>query len=106
MLTPENQPSEAEIRRDAVSVLENVLGWELAPARWDRLAETIDIAGAAEAAGDLNALREATIQLELSGPVWVIRIGSPSTVPPPPPLRERVTDLIHSLRGAGPDGPR
>lgn len=106
MQTPENQLSEAEIRHEAATVLENVLRWELAQTRWDRLAETVDIAVTAEAAGDLNALRQATIQLELSGPVRVIRIGSPSTMPPPRPLRERVADLIHSLRGAGEGGPR
>jgi hypothetical protein len=102
----ESEARAAEIRAEAVAILENVLRWELAPARWGRLTEAIDAAVAAEAAGDLEALQEATIQLELSGPVRITRIGSTSTVPPSPVVHERVTSLIHTLRRAVGDGPR
>jgi CATRA-Associated Small Protein len=85
-----------------MAVLRHILRWELTEVRWDQLIETIDIAIAAEAADDIDALREATIRLEVSGPVRVTRIGASPQVPPPPPVRDRVNHLIHAL-GEGQD---
>jgi hypothetical protein len=97
MRRSENERPSAEIRADAAATLDAVLHWELTPDRWDLLAETIDAAAAAEAAGDLDALQQATLQLKLAGPVRHTRIGSAPTVPPPPVVHERVTRLIHTL---------
>jgi hypothetical protein len=73
------------------------LRWELTEVRWNQLTETIDIAIAAHASGDMDALQDATIQLEVAGPVRITRIGATPQVPPPPPVRERVNHLIHAL---------
>jgi hypothetical protein len=96
------QPSAEEIRASAVAVLRHILRWELTEVRWNQVTETIDIAIAADASGDMDALQEATIQLEAAGPVRVTRIGATPQVPPPPPVRERVNNLIHAL-GEDPD---
>jgi len=86
-------------RAAARDVLEYILRLELPEARWERLGVIIDLAIDAEAAGDLDGLAQATIELELAGPVRVIRIGpgSAQPVPPPPKVRERANQLIESV---------
>jgi hypothetical protein len=101
MTEPDDSSLDRGIRGDALQVLEYILKLELAPARWERLAGLIEIAIDAEAAGDTDGLRQATIELELAGPVRVIRIGDAPAVPPPPRVRERVNYLVHELRTAG-----
>lgn len=90
----------AEVRAGALQVLDYILKLELTPARWDRLAGIIEVAIAAEAAADLDGLRQATAELELTGPVRVIRIGGTPVVPPPPPVRERL-EVLHVALLAG-----
>ncbi len=94
--------------RAAREILEHILKLEMAPARWERLSHLIEIAIGAEAAGDRDGLRHATVELELAGPVRITRIGDSPSVPPPPAVRERVNHLIHALstdagRDAGED---
>jgi hypothetical protein len=85
--------------QDAVLVLEDLLTLELSPARWEGIAGVLEALVTEVAAGDLNNLAEATIQLELAGPVRITRIGAMPTEPPPPRVRERINQLIHSLSG-------
>jgi hypothetical protein len=89
--------NEQGIRPAAIQVLEYILRLELSPARWEQLAAIIDIAIDAEAAGDLAGLRAATVELELAGPVRVVRIGAAEAGPPPPKVRERANILVHKL---------
>lgn len=47
--------------------------------------------------GDGDALREATAELELTGPVRITRIGAKSLVPVPEQTRDRANHLVHAL---------
>jgi hypothetical protein len=88
-----------QVLRDAVHVLEDLLMLELSPARWEGIAGILEALATEVAASDLSNLTEATIQLELAGPVRITRIGARPTEPPPPRVRERINQLIHSLSG-------
>jgi hypothetical protein len=104
--TGRNQVTERtqQVLQDAVHVLQDLLLWELSPARWDGIAGILDALAAEVADSDLSNLAEATIQLELAGPVRITRIGAASTEPPPPRVRERINQLIHSLSGKDMNG--
>jgi hypothetical protein len=88
-----------QVLQDAVHVLEDLLLLELSPARWEGIAGILEALATEVAASDLSNLTEATIQLELAGPVRITRIGATPTEPPPPRVRERINQLIHSLSG-------
>ncbi len=90
----------SDIRNTVVETLEHVLRLKLAEARWERLAELIEIAIEAQTAGDLDGLKQAADQLELAGPVRVTRIGGDDPIPPPAEIRERANELIYSLQSA------
>lgn len=93
----------AEERANALEVLGNILRLQLTPARWDRIAAIMDVAIAAEAAADLDGVWQATDELDLIGPIRVVRIGGTPIVPPPPPVRERVEALQAALLAASTD---
>jgi hypothetical protein len=93
-----------QVLQDAVHVLEDLLVWELSPARWEGIAGILDALAAEVADSDLSNLAEATIQLELAGPVRLTRIGATPTEPPPPRVRERINQLIHRLSGKDMNG--
>lgn len=93
-----------QVLQDAVQVLEDLQLWELAPARWEGIAGILEALATEVAAGDLGNLAEATAQLELAGPVRITRIGAVPTEPPPPRVRERINQLIHSLSGKDMNG--
>jgi len=59
----------------------------------------LDAIAAALEAGDVEALTAATADMELAGPLRIIRIGTVPIVPPPPPIRERLNRLVHALGG-------
>jgi len=88
-----------QVLQDAVLVLEDLLLLELSSARWEGIAGILEALATEVAGGDLSNLTEATIQLELAGPVRMTRIGALPTEPPPPRVRERINQLIHSLSG-------
>lgn len=90
---------ERQVLEDAIHVLEDLLLWELTAARWEGVAGILEAVAAEVAADDLSNLAEATIQLELAGPVRITRIGAMPTEPPPPRVRERINQLIHRLSG-------
>ena len=90
-----------QIRADASDVLRLAGSWELPPGRWAEFAEILEVAIAAHAAADGQALGQAVAHLEQLGPMRVARIGGDSLREPPPgPVRERVDYLIRAL-GAG-----
>jgi hypothetical protein len=91
---------DAEARADALDVLNDLLEWQLAPQRWERVEQIVDSIVEALAAGDVDALREATAELELAGPVRITRIGSTPLLPAPEQVRDRANHLVHSLGGA------
>jgi hypothetical protein len=93
-----------QVRQDAVNVLEDLLLWELSPARWEGVAGILDALAVEVADSDLSNLEEATIQLELAGPVRITRLGAAPTEPPPPRVRERINQLIYRLSGKDRNG--
>ncbi|MEI5098340.1 hypothetical protein RB200_06315 [Streptomyces sp. PmtG] len=88
-----------EARDDAVDVLQELFGWELAPQRWERVDAIVGELARALACGDGEALREATADLESTGPVRITRIGATSLIPVPEPTRDRANHLVHALGG-------
>jgi CATRA-Associated Small Protein len=91
---------EAELIADAMDVVREVESWRLAEVRWERVREILGSLAAALAARDLPALRDATTDLELIGPVRLTRIGATPVVAPPPKVRERVNHLVYTLTEA------
>ncbi|MEU6553422.1 CATRA system-associated protein [Streptomyces sp. NPDC046915] len=98
-------PIDGEARDDAVDVLGDMLAWHLAPKRWERVEAIVGSLAEALAAGDGDALRDATAELELAGPVRATRIGAKSLIPVPEKTRDRADQLVHSLGGRPPEVP-
>lgn len=88
-----------QIRAAVLQALDYIMQVELTEARWERVAEILVIANDAAVAGDLDGLLEAVEELRLVGPVRVIRVGGTPAVPPPRPVRERESDLRHTVAG-------
>lgn len=93
----------AKLRLAALEVLTDALEWELPEARWQRVAEIVQAMDDALAGEDPAALDYATSELELAGPVRIIRVGATSQIPPPPYVRERISRTQHTL-GEAPAG--
>ena len=91
------------IRQDTLTVLRELLRWELSSARWKGVAEILDALAAGLELDDIDTVTSAIIQLEQTGPVRITRIGETSKEPPPAPVRERTNELIHKLSGRAGD---
>ena len=89
----------ASVHSDALDVLSDVLSWRLAAPRWQEIEKMLVAMDTALQANDLAALAEATIRLELAGPLRATRIGGTSVSAPPDAVRGRVVQLTVSLRG-------
>src|SRR5689334_11872934 len=94
-----NPADTASVRAEALDVISDVLSWRLAGTRWVAIEQVLAAMDAALAAGDVTALATATTDLELAGPVRITRIGADPVVPPPPAIRDRLNQLVHSLGG-------
>jgi hypothetical protein len=88
-----------QIRQEALSVLRGMRLWKLPHTRWEAIAGILASMTAELEAGNLDAVAEATVQLEIAGPVRLDWIGAPPAEEPPPPVRERINRLIHQLSG-------
>jgi hypothetical protein len=84
-------------RLDASQILQQAVGWRLSTARWALVSELITALDAAQSSGDIEALTAAATELELVGPVRIVRMGSAEQTPPPASLRERANSLVHRL---------
>jgi hypothetical protein len=101
----------AQIRDDALNVLQDALEWCLTPAGWAHIAAILDGLAAGTGSGlDLGdperrkVLKDATMRLELAGPLRIETVDS-AAKPAPPEVRERLNILIDYLSGAdGRDG--
>jgi len=82
---------------DALDVLAELPYWRLAPSRWEHVAGLVDRLAAAIEARDVREFRDATADLELSGPVRAVRIGTAEVTREPAPVRDRRNRLIHTL---------
>jgi hypothetical protein len=89
----------AEVRAEALDLLQDALEWQLAEGRWQAIEHTLIAMDAALAANDLAALTAATADLELAGPLRITRIGATPMVPAAPPIRDRLNHLVYVLGG-------
>ncbi|MEU6590543.1 CATRA system-associated protein [Streptomyces sp. NPDC046881] len=92
-------PIDGETRDDAVDVLDDLLQWQLTAERWERVEALVRSLDQALVEGDGDALRAATAELELAGPVRITRIGSKALIPVPEKTRDRANRLVHTLGG-------
>jgi hypothetical protein len=83
----------------ALNRLNQLLLWRLAPGQWHPVEPIIDTMAGAVAAGDSDALRAGTADLEMVSPLRVTRIGSGPEVPAPERIRDRANHLVHLLGG-------
>jgi hypothetical protein len=90
---------EAELRGDALAVLQDALEWRLTGPRWAAVAEAVEAVTSALRTGDVEALRAAVYDLELAGPVRATGFGDTPVVDAPEPVREEINELIHTLDG-------
>ncbi|MEV8544181.1 CATRA system-associated protein [Streptomyces sp. NPDC051572] len=81
----------------ARELLEDIPKWRLPQAAWSRPAAAVEALAAAYDAVDGPALKVAVARLEVLSPNRVDRIADPADVPPPEPLQERVTALVHLI---------
>jgi len=91
------EPWDDETVQDAVDVLRDLVLWEMTSQRWAHVEEVLRRIGAALAARDGRELREAVAELEISGPVRMLRIGSKPAEGIPAPVLDRRNVLVHSL---------
>jgi outer membrane receptor protein involved in Fe transport len=92
-------------RREAAETLQDVLGWNLRPARWEQVRAALAAMTAAATASGPAGLQEATETLEFLAPVRVgTRLGAESPEPAPGSVREQVAELVETLRPNGPAG--
>ncbi|MBC7274593.1 MAG: hypothetical protein H5T76_38800 [Streptomyces sp.] len=95
--------TDAALLARALELLDDIPTWRLPPAAWSRPAAAVEALAAAYDAGDGGALKAAVARLEVLSPNRVGRITDPADAPPPEPLRERVTALVHILDEPGGD---
>jgi hypothetical protein len=88
---------DAVVLTRARELLKDILKWRLPQAAWSRPAAAVEALAAAHDAQDRLALKVAVARLEVLSPNRVDRIAGPADVPPPEPLRERVTALVHLI---------
>jgi hypothetical protein len=89
----------ADAWAEALAVVQDALEWQLAELGWQAVEQMLITMHAAVEVGDPRALAAATADLEMIAPVRVIKIGAPAN-PPPPPVRDRLNRLVHSLGDA------
>jgi len=89
----------AAVRADALRAASDALEWRLTGERWLTIQQVVAAMAAALETDDLDALKAATAELELVGPVRIVRIGTPPVVPPPPQVRDRLNRLVYTLDG-------
>ncbi|MET8729833.1 MULTISPECIES: CATRA system-associated protein [unclassified Streptomyces] len=108
----DDDPARASaVREDAAELLRRARDWELSPTRWSVLDEILDSISAAETAGDLKQLAEATGDLRLLDPLRLTPLGPPPPDAPvktqaPERTRERLNVLVHRLSSGKTGGNR
>jgi hypothetical protein len=92
----------AEVLANTSALVGYTLRLQLTQAGWERVAEIIEAAIDAAAAGDLDGLRKATEALVLTSPARVIKPDGSPTASAGPELFERANVLIHALQSMQP----
>ncbi|WP_405945548.1 hypothetical protein OG588_00735 [Streptomyces prunicolor] len=92
---------EAALLARARELLDDLPEWRLPHAVWSRPAAAVEALAAAYDTGNGLALQVAVARLEVLSPNRVDRIVDPADVPPPEPLQEQVTALVHMIAESG-----
>lgn len=97
-----SQPGEGsgideEARWDACAVLGALLGWTATEKRWAKIDKSLDALLDAWVAGDEEAFRDATSDLEVLDPGRAKEAGTTPEVPPPDSTRVRQNETIHRI---------
>jgi hypothetical protein len=90
---------DANLRADALDVLQDVLQWRLTVTRWATVRGTLNTMRVAYDAGDVDALREAVYDLELAGPVRANSLAGKEIGEPPALVYDITNSLQHDLSG-------
>jgi CATRA-Associated Small Protein len=89
-----------ELRRHARNVLQDVLRWRLTADRWADISDILDDLEAGlrlSGPGQLAALTEAAVALELSAPPRLTPVDKLAADSAPDSVRDRVNVLVHAL---------
>ncbi|GIF23187.1 hypothetical protein BJ973_000457 [Actinoplanes tereljensis] len=86
-----------ETVQDAVDVLQDLVLWEMSTQRWEHVAAILGRIDAALGARDADELRQAVAELEISGPVRILRIGGKTVTGVPQPVLDLRNTLVHKL---------
>ena len=87
----------ADVSAETLAVVLHALRWQLTEARWQAVEQSLAPLNEAVEAADPKALAAALYDLESVGPSRILRIRTDVTGPPPP-VRDRLNILVHSLR--------
>ncbi|WP_062349293.1 CATRA system-associated protein [Herbidospora yilanensis] len=82
---------------DLLDLVTDIAQWRVPPGHWETIGGLLDLAAAS--LDEPAALRLVLEELENAGQGRITKIGSPPIVPPPPPVRERLNQLVHELSG-------
>ncbi|MFJ9248499.1 CATRA system-associated protein [Streptomyces sp. NPDC101776] len=88
---------DAALLTRARELLLDISKGRLPQAAWSRPAAAVEALAAAYDAGDESAFQVAVARLEVLSPNRVDRIADPADIPPPEPLQDRVTALVHLI---------
>ncbi|MFY1659699.1 CATRA system-associated protein [Micromonospora sp. WMMD1274] len=86
-----------ETAQDAVDVLQDLVLWEMTAQRWEHIAEILRRIERAWDTGEAIELRDAITDLEINGPVRIMRIGSKTVTGIPKPVLDQRNTLVHKL---------
>jgi hypothetical protein len=92
----------ADLRSSTLAVVQYIQQLRLPQATWERVAEIIEAAIAAAAAGDTESLRKAAGELMLVSPVRIIKGDGPPNEPAGQRVFERANVLITALQSMQP----
>jgi hypothetical protein len=88
----------ADVSAAVLNVLTDIHDWRLSPARWKLVGDILWEIHSALGSGDEAQLESALVDLELAGPVRIVRIGAAvERIAAPPDIRERINRLQHSI---------
>jgi hypothetical protein len=82
---------------EALDILYEASGWRLAANRWSEVERLLRRLTEALSAGDVAAFQQATHDLEAAGPRRAVRAEQAAAMAAQPPVRERISALIHAL---------
>ncbi|WP_330277833.1 hypothetical protein OG205_20465 [Lentzea sp. NBC_00516] len=91
-------------RDEILSMLNQVSDLRLSAERWQKVTALLHRMESARAANDLDGMLAVVVELEMAAR-RIPTIGSEPAGPPPPPVRDRLNQLVHALGGDQGSGP-